>query len=532
MYKRFYRFVFVFSLLAFSPINVSRWLLANDGQASVDPTRPGVRGDCCPTIDHSGQGGLGSPATATQGIVQHNNLRSNVDDPRGLVWLSPNGVTPAFQLDTNNNLLWAFTGAPFQGHNGDTNYYLIGIDISQGGDSPDIPLDFQFHRMNCYQSTDLENWTKQSAVPLSSAQAGIGDLLRRNRFIASPHAVWNELTQKYVLWAFSGTADDPVPAHCCANDPGCTDPAPAGYCGYCNPVQPGGCLQLLIRATSSTPCGPYTEVFPEHSVAYAGDFTVFVDSDGKGYLIASDSIGVLGKGGGLILYQLTDDYQNIVGSGDGRSVPWGSVSPLVNPGMYEIIIPDAGKTETSYEAPAMFKAQGNYYLAVSYATGWDSNDNMVFYLPASDNYNLWNSPNFPFSLMGPLVRRADGLSHDLKTCMSQSRNVFQLSDNLVLSFFDRITNGTLALQVDLLTPARRMNHSRLIVEPIVINGTDPCFGEGTVPCPEMYCYRSYQIDMNADGGPALYGVARPMIGLPCVTSADCYGGSCVSRYCQ
>ena len=109
-------------------------------------------------------------------------------------------------------------------------------------------------------------------------------------------------------------------------------------------------------ATSGTPCGPY---------AYRGSFRplgqqsrdigLFQDADGSGYLLTED------RAHGLRIDALSADYLSVTKS----------VAVL-------------GR----FEAPAMVKVAGRYYLFGSHLTGWRTNDN---------EYTTATSPAGPWS---------------------------------------------------------------------------------------------------------------------------------------
>lgn len=96
-------------------------------------------------------------------------------------------------------------------------------------------------------------------------------------------------------------------------------------------------------ATSGTPCGPYTYRGSFRPLGQQSrDIGLFQDTDGSGYLLTED------RAHGLRIDALSADYLSVV-----RSVAI------------------LGR----FEAPALVKAGGRYYLLGSHLTGWRTNDN-------------------------------------------------------------------------------------------------------------------------------------------------------------
>jgi len=103
-------------------------------------------------------------------------------------------------------------------------------------------------------------------------------------------------------------------------------------------------------ATSPTPCGPYTYRGSFRPLGYQSrDLGLFKDDDGTGYLLTED------REHGLRIDKLSADYLTVESS-----------TALVD----------------SFEAPAMVKVDGLYYLFGSHLTGWSSNDNAYATAPS------------------------------------------------------------------------------------------------------------------------------------------------------
>eukprot|EP00035_Acanthoeca_spectabilis_P010325 m.182837 g.182837 ORF g.182837 m.182837 type:complete len:289 (+) comp14984_c0_seq5:392-1258(+) len=95
-----------------------------------------------------------------------------------------------------------------------------------------------------------------------------------------------------------------------------------------------------LSATSPTPAGPFTVQVRNITMAHTagGDFSLFVDSDGGGYVVYTS----LSAGHAESIAPLTPDYLNSV--------------PAKNTGFLP------GTTGGCYEAPAMFKRETTYWV--------------------------------------------------------------------------------------------------------------------------------------------------------------------------
>ncbi|MFC8452451.1 RICIN domain-containing protein [Kitasatospora sp. NPDC057223] len=168
-------------------------------------------------------------------------------------------------------------------------------------------------------------------------------------------------------------------------------------------------------ATSSTPCGPYT---------YRGSFqplgnqsrdeSLFQDTDGTAYLLTED------RGHGAThIERLSADYLSVAAD----------VADLAG-----------------YEAPAMMKSGGRYFILGSSLTGWNTNDNM--YASATSLSGPWSS----YSTFAPA-----GTS----TYNTQTANIIQVSGSSGTTYIyagDRWNPGDLA-------------GSQLIWLPITVSGS-------------------------------------------------------------
>ncbi|MFC1401123.1 MULTISPECIES: RICIN domain-containing protein [Streptacidiphilus] len=110
-------------------------------------------------------------------------------------------------------------------------------------------------------------------------------------------------------------------------------------------------------ATSSTPCGGYTYLDSFQPLGFQSrDIGLFQDTDGTGYLLSED------RANGLRIDKLSNDYLTVVSS---------------------------VQVFADYEAPALVKADGTYYLLGSHLSGWGANDNV--YATATSLTGTWSA---------------------------------------------------------------------------------------------------------------------------------------------
>lgn len=187
--------------------------------------------------------------------------------------------------------------------------------------------DAYFQDIPCYSSTDLSHWTLQGKA--LSKQSG-GDL-GPNRIVERPKVLFNASTNTFVMYMHIDNAK--------------YSEAKVGV------------------ATSSTPCGPYNYRGSFQPLGHQSrDEGLFQDTDGTGYLLSED------RASGLRIDKLSSDYLSVVSAGGSG----GSVA----------LFPD-------YEAPAMVKTNGIYFVLGSHLTGWSLNDNA--YATASSLSGPWSS---------------------------------------------------------------------------------------------------------------------------------------------
>jgi glycosyl hydrolase family 43/ricin-type beta-trefoil lectin protein len=184
-----------------------------------------------------------------------------------------------------------------------------------------------FQDIPCYTSTDLSHWTRQGQALSKQSSGDLGP----NRIVERPKVLYNSSTSTFVMYMHIDNAS--------------YGEAKVGV------------------ATSSTPCGPYTYRGSFQPLGHQSrDLGLFQDTDGTGYLLSED------RASGLRIDKLSSDYLSVVSAGGSG----GSVALFAD-----------------YEAPAMVKANGTYYVLGSHLTGWNLNDNV--YATASSLSGSWSS---------------------------------------------------------------------------------------------------------------------------------------------
>lgn len=228
-------------------------------------------------------------------------------------------------MTITNGSDWLDTaGNPIQANSGNilkvgSTYYWYGEHAVSG----------KFDSVNVYTSTDLKNWTfsnailtKDSATELASSK------------IERPKVIYNASTKQYVLWAHYENGTDYN-------------------------------LGRVAVATTSTPNGKFTYEGSFRPLDYESrDMTVFVDTDGTGYLITASR-----KNGGandtMAIFKMNASY-----TGVDSFVGW--------------------QFENAYrEAPAVVKKGTRYYLFTSQAAGWYPNQGA--YATASSMTGTWSA---------------------------------------------------------------------------------------------------------------------------------------------
>lgn len=274
---------------------------------------------------------------------------------------SDNTITnDRFYKDTDGNNIYSQGGGIFKF--GDK-YYWYGIKYAEGPVYAANPENgaagnAAFEAFTCYSSTDLVNWEFEG-YPMTRETEG----MKEAGWVGRMGVAYNENTKKYVL---------------------------------ISQYAPG-----IMFATSDTPEGPYKFEHIISDVDYivngtTGDQTVFIDDDGKAYIICSSTSG---REYLYVAPLRESDYLDI----DADKV----VEVYHDEeGKYIDVNGDiAVKDKKGIEGNCMFKYNGNYYFTGSDLYGWNSSR---VYVLQSDNILGSYTPEVPYLMPGT----AEGYAHN------------------------------------------------------------------------------------------------------------------------
>ena len=234
--------------------------------------------------------------------------------------------------------------------------------------------------IGCYSSTDLYNW-KNEGVVLLVVKDDPGHDITAGAVLERPKVIYNAKTGKFVMWFHLELKGRGYSA---ARTASAVADSPTGPFTYLRSLRPNaGKWPLdLPQARRSAISGEEAEALIKkhgrqqalNEGAYARrdfaggqmarDMTLFVDDDGKGYLIASAEENYT-----LNIHELTDDFLDFTGK-------WTRVTP-------------GGHNE----APAVIRHEGRYHLLASGCTGWAPNDARV--LVADSLWGPWKRSHNP-----------------------------------------------------------------------------------------------------------------------------------------
>ncbi|MGW2290201.1 RICIN domain-containing protein [Streptomyces phaeochromogenes] len=237
-----------------------------------------------------------------------------------LVTAGPAQAAP--QTVTNGTQFTDTSGNPLHAHGGGvikvgSYYYWFGENRN---------ADNTFRYVDAYRSTDLKNWEFRNHV---LTEASDPELETAN--IERPKVMYNASTGKFVMWMHKENGVDYGEARAAV-------------------------------AVSDTVDGNYAwqGSFRPLGTHMSRDITVFVDTDGAGYMISAAR-----ENYDLQIYRLTADYTGIASL---VADPW-----------------HGGHRE----APALFKRNGVYFMLTSGATGW--NPNQQQYATATSIAGPWTA---------------------------------------------------------------------------------------------------------------------------------------------
>ncbi|WP_406174710.1 RICIN domain-containing protein [Streptomyces sp. NBC_00996] len=226
------------------------------------------------------------------------------------------------QTITNGTQFTDTSGAAVHAHGGGV--IKVGSYYYWFGEHRNADNTFQY--VDAYRSTDLKNWAFRNHV---LSQSSSSELVSAN--IERPKVMYNASTGKFVMWMHKENGTDYSEARAAVAVSNTVD----GAYTYQGSFQPLG--QYMSR-----------------------DITVFVDTDGTGYMASAAR-----ENYDLQIYKLTADYTGID-------------SLVANPWV-------GGHRE----APALFKRGGVYFMLTSGATGW--NPNQQQYATATNITGPWTA---------------------------------------------------------------------------------------------------------------------------------------------
>ena len=287
----------------------------------------------------------------------------------------------AVQAQNINNKLWQDSNGNYiNAHGGgilfhEGLYYWFGEHRPENGFTTEVGV-------NCYASSDLQNWTHKGIALAVSEESG--NDIERGCIMERPKVIYNKKTGKFVMWFHLELKGKGYAA------------ARVGFAESDSPVGPFRFIRSLrpnagkwptdfsrrdIRKAKKLKEADYKEWWtPEWREAIreglllardvpggqmSRDMTVYVDDDGKAYHIYSAEENLT-----LNLAELTDDYLDYTGR-------------------YVRIAPGGQN-----EAPTIFKRDGVYWMITSGCTGWAPNEARMF--KAASLWGPWEQLPSPF----------------------------------------------------------------------------------------------------------------------------------------
>lgn len=193
--------------------------------------------------------------------------------------------------------------------------------------------------VSCYSSRDLQSW-KNEGVALTVVPEDPDHDLAPENVIERPKVILNARAKKFVMWFHQDS-----PNYAAARSGVAVSDTPTGPFRYRGSFRPNaGVRPLNATDADLAPKAGNLLARDLEGGQMARDMTLFVDDDGAAYqFYASESNQT------MHVSQLSDDY-------------------LRPAGKYARIF--VGR---AYEAPAVFKRYGRYYLIGSGTSGWDPN---------------------------------------------------------------------------------------------------------------------------------------------------------------
>jgi len=213
--------------------------------------------------------------------------------------------------------------------------------------------------VSCYSSTNLYDWKNQGLALQAMPDSPESDL-HPSKVLERPKVIYNRATKEFVMWMHIDSAD-----YAAARAGVAVSSSPSGPFHYLGSFRPDAGAWPQNATDEDRKPGPKNPLARDFQIGQmARDLTVFVDDDGKAYLLYASE-----ENATMHVSQLTDDYHHTTGKYSrifiGRSV----------------------------EAPAVFKRDGKYYFIGSGCTAWEPNAARM--AVADSIFGPWHELNNP-----------------------------------------------------------------------------------------------------------------------------------------
>jgi|GEM_PF-1454521 len=302
--------------------------------------------------------------------------------------VQPNNIVDYSELGVPVGETWYDTeGNPIQAHgggflqqtheDGQPIYYWVGENK--------IHNRAVFHAVALYSSRDLVNWTYEGDIvdQFTDTVEGAEYTLLDNKW-ERPKLLFNEKTQKYVLWGHWETAGSYASSQVVV----ATADHVAGPYTVLGHWRPGGTLrnwrseggQVLdyehyetsgVKAT--IPANVQEDIT---QMGYTSrDFTVFADDDGTAYLVSAE-------GHSMRVHRLNEEYTDVDFTAYDFSDPATKAEDFESYNFYDGV---------GREAPAVVRAEDGYYMASSGQSGWLPNQGTISYTTDLKDPNGWTA---------------------------------------------------------------------------------------------------------------------------------------------
>ena len=286
-----------------------------------------------------------------------------------------------------------------------TKWWWVGEDKSKGAHggicaySSDDLYNWQFEgvvmrNVNSRDELNTDDYFKELYKDLSKEELDnvFTCLSAETAIIERPKLIYNEKTDKYILWFH---ADGPTATS--------NSSYAAASAGVAISDTPYGPFKFINRYRLNT-CPEDQEDFYPQSKGMARDMNLFVDDDKTAYIIYSSEENLT-----LYISKLNDEYTYL--ATDPENAKYGEDFIRLFPG-------------SQREAPAVFKKDGTYYLISSGCTGWAPNQ--ARYYKSSSILGEWTNEG------DPCVGDTQKTTFD-----SQSTCVFKADDGTYVFMADR-----------------------------------------------------------------------------------------------